>query len=96
MPHHTSTNQHGTRNSHLQLDSAQSKDHHSLMSQHSMTECQQEQDSSKLKDQKDSENQLSMKECHQHQDSFSSLFANKLELKVLHAHLQTNNYSLLE
>jgi hypothetical protein len=61
-----------------------------------MIECQQEQDLSKLKDQKALESQLSMKECHQQQDSFSFLFVNKLELKVLHAHLQTNNYSLLE
>ena len=95
MHHHISMNQHGTKNSHQQLDSVKLKDHLSTTSQHSMIECQLVLDSSKLKDQKVSENQLTMKECHHLQDSFNSQFVNKLELKVLHALHQIKTYSLL-
>jgi hypothetical protein len=95
MHHHISMNQHGTKNSHQQLDSVKLKDHLSTTSQHSMIECQLVLDSSKLKDQKDLENQLTMKECHHLQDSFNSQFVNKLELKVLHALHQIQTYSLL-
>jgi len=95
MHHHTSMNQHGTKNSHQHLDSVKLKDHLSTTSQHSMIECQLVQDLSKLKGQKVSESQPTVKEVHHLQDSFNSQFVNKLEFKVLHVLHQIQTYSLL-